>query len=197
MPLNENLTMLDDAITGGAEVNLTEKYWFAMSAPYCKELEAKQFLDRLGIENFVPMQWQVVAHKNGKKSRELVPAIHNLIFARTTRPIIQEVKTGIKFLQYRTQPENGKNVPIIVPDVEMYRFIAVTDTCDKELVFIRPEEIDLRKGTRVRVHGGLFDGVEGVFVKVAGRRNRRVVVSIDHVIAVTAEISPDLIEILP
>lgn len=188
--------MLDDAYIREGEGEQTEKNWFAMSAPYCKELEAKQFLDRLGIENFVPMQWQVVTHRNGKKSRDLVPAIHNLIFVRTTRPIIQKVKTGVKFLQYRTQPENGKNVPIIVPDDEMYRFIAVTDTFDKQLVFMRPDEIDLRKGTRVRVHGGIFDGVEGVFVKVAGRRNRRVVVSIDQVIAVTAEISPDLIEVL-
>ena len=68
----------------------------------------------------------------------------------------------------------------------------------KELLFLRPDELQAEKGTRVRIHGGTFDGTEGVLVKIRGKRNRRVVVEIEGVTSVVlAEISPDLIEILP
>ena len=53
--------------------------WFAMRAPFCKELEAKRLLDKQAIENFVPMCYKVF-EKNNKKRKELVPAVHNLIF---------------------------------------------------------------------------------------------------------------------
>lgn len=165
-----------------------------MSAPYCRELVAKKFLDQRGVECFVPMQWRVTTDKNGRKSKELKPVVHNLIFARTTRSAIQELKTGVDFLQYRTIPENGRNIPIVVPDKQMYQFIAATDTHDKKLSFCLPDEIDFEKGVRVRLLGGVFDGLEGVFVKVKGKRNRRVVISIDNVLALTIEVSPDLIE---
>lgn len=55
----------------------------------------------------------------------------------------------------------------------------------------------MKKGTRVRVCGGEFEGQEGIFVKVKGARDRRVVISIQGVIAVAiAAIHPDLIEVL-
>lgn len=73
----------------------------------------------------------------------------------------------------------------------------VCRTNDEHLIYLKPEEINLSKGTRVRILGGIFNGVEGIFVKVKGKRNRRVVVLIDHVSAIAvSEVSPDLIEII-
>ena len=47
----------------------------------------------------------------------------------------------------------------------------------------------------MRITGGPFEGQEGVFVKVKGARDRRVVVQIQGVIAVAmATVNPDLIE---
>ena len=42
--------------------------WFAMRAPFCKELEAKRLLDKQAIENFVPMCYKVF-EKNNKKRK--------------------------------------------------------------------------------------------------------------------------------
>lgn len=171
--------------------------WFAMSSPFNRELKAKQLLDERGIENFIPMHYQVLQKKDGKKSRELVPSIHNLIFVRTTRRIIQEVKSQIPFLQYITWSEQGKNLPIVVPDKQMQQFIAISNTHNEQLVYLKPEEINLSKGTLVRILGGAFDGVEGTFIKVKGIRSKRVVVAIPGITAVaTTEIEPDLIEII-
>ena len=94
-----------------------------------------------------------------------MPAVHNFIFVRTTRRIIRETKRTVLFLQYITMPDAGKNSPIIVPDIQMQQFISVSRLHNERLIYLTPEEINLAKGTRVRVLGGPFDGVEGVFVK--------------------------------
>lgn len=58
------------------------------------------------------------------------------------------------------------------------------------------KELDLQKGSRVRIHGGKLNGVTGVFMQVQGKRNRRVVVLLEGVMAVAAEVHPDLIEVI-
>lgn len=178
--------------------NNPEIVWFAMSAPYRRELKAKDFLEARGIECFVPMTKVAVERAGGVKKRETVPAIHNLIFVHTTQESIKELKRGNELLQYRTLPRDGKNVPVIVPEKEMQQFIAVTQARMDEICYLKPEEINLEKGTKVRLHGGSFDGIEGIFVKVKGKRNRRVVVMIEGIaaVAINTEISPDLIEVL-
>ena len=96
-----------------------------------------------------------------------------------------------------TQRSDGKNHPIVVRDEEMQRFMEVTRTYDEQLLFFKTEELDLAKGTKVRIHGGPFDGVEGTFMKVKGKRNRRVVIAIQNVIAVAmAYVEPDFIEVI-
>ena len=58
-------------------------------------------------------------------------------------------------------------------------------------------ELNLSKGTRVRITGGDFAGQEGIFLKVKGARDRRVVIEIQGVIALAmATIHPDLIEVI-
>ena len=171
--------------------------WFAMSAPYRRELKAKERLEGMGIESFVPMT-KAIVERRGIKRRETVPAIHNLIFVHTTKNIIKQAKQGIEYLQYRTKPCNGKNTPITVPDREMEQFITITNARMEEITYLQPDEIDIKKGTRVRIHGGTFNGTEGIFVKIKGKRNRRVVVLIEGLaaVAINAELSPDIIEIL-
>ena len=171
--------------------------WFAMSAPYRRELIAKEFLDKKGIECFVPMKETLVEKRDGTKRRKISPAIHNLIFVHTTKETIKAVKQGVNFLQYHTRPVGGRNIPITVPDRQMEQFIAVTKDGNEDITYLRPDEVNIAKGTKVRVHGGVFDGTEGYFVKIQGKRNRRVVMLIEGITAVAlTEISTDFIEVL-
>lgn len=175
----------------------TDIVWFAMSAPYRRELIAKEYLERKEVECFVPMKEALVERRNGIKRRQMVPAIHNLIFVHTSKERIKILKQGVNFLQYHTRPQNGKNVPIIVPDAQMQQFITVTCAKNESITYLRPEEVDIKKGTKVRVHGGAFDGTEGHFVKVQGKRSRRVVMLIEGIAAVAlTEISTDFIEVI-
>lgn len=171
--------------------------WFAMSAPYRKELEAKDLLARNNIESFIPMRYCLVEMSGSRKERRLVPAIHNLIFAHSTRKLIQMVKTGYPYLQYKILRENGQNNPIVVPDKQMDQFISVCNTFNNDLIYLKPEEVNLTKGTPVRIIGGTFDGREGIFVKVKGARKKRVVVSLPGLASVAmAEISSDYIRVI-
>ena len=182
---------------GMMEVAENTVCWFAMSAPYQKELEAQRLLERASIESFVPMCYKVMA-RNGKKHRAWLPAVSNLIFVRTTKPLIQETKRHIPFLQYLTRPESGRNIPIIVPDDQMTQFIAVCRSREEKLVYLTGDEVSrLGKGTPVRILGGVFDGVKGSFVRMKGCRSKRVVVQVQGIVAVVlAEVQPDLIEVI-
>lgn len=171
------------------------KLWFAMRVTYHREMLVKKLLDDEGIENFIPMYYQPV--KGKQKKGKIVPVIYGLIFVHATFSDIQYLKKerGIEYLQYIIDSRSREK--IIVPEDQMRRFIAVVGTYHESLLYFQPNELNLKKGTRVRVCGGEFEGQEGIFVKVKGARDRRVVISIQGVIAVAiAAIHPDLIEVL-
>ena len=128
---------------------------------------------------------------------ELLPAVNNLIFVHSKLDIIKDVKKEILNLQYLVNKVNGQSLPIIVRDSEMQQFIRVVENYEEEVNYFCPEEINISKGTRVRIIGGSFDGVEGVFMKVKGKRSKRVVVMLDKLLAVVmAEVESDLIEVI-
>ena len=136
-----------------------------------------------------------IREKNGCKKRELVPVIRDLIFVRAVQLELQRVKDRNPYLQYMIDIRNGQKT--IVPDEQMRQFIAVAGTYDEHLIFFNPDEVNLRKGAKVRIIGGDFEGYEGVFIKVKGARDRRVVISLQGIIAMAmATISPDLIEVI-
>jgi transcription antitermination factor NusG len=77
--------------------------------------------------------------------------------------------------------EGVMNVPQYVPDKQMTDFIKVVRTMGFKPV---DPDIDLRKGDRVRVLTGPFEGVEGVYVRMPNRHEKRVVIKIEGVAAV-------------
>lgn len=85
---------------------------------------------------------------------------------------------------------------ITVPNDQMDSFIQIASLHEKDTVYYKPDEIDIRKGTRVCIHGGKLDGVKGVFMRVKGKRNRRVVVMLEGIMGISAEVHPDLIEVI-
>ena len=158
--------------------------WYAMSATYHRELRAQSLLDAQSVDSFIPMRQVLCAATARHPARaQLVPVVHNLIFVRTTPAVIRQAKQGIPFLQYLTWKHDGRRHPIVVPDREMERFMAVCNTLDGHLRYFKPDDVSLDSGTQVRIVGGLFDGQEGVLVRVKGCRSKRVVVMVQGVIA--------------
>jgi transcription antitermination factor NusG len=161
-----------------------------MRVTYRRELKAKEELKERGIESFVPLRYTIKINGKGHK-KVLAPIVSSLIFVHAQQNVIQETKRSMPYLQYITNKAHDK---IVVPDAQMDHFIAACGTYNESLMFFDPSEINLTKGTRVRVIGGDFEGYEGIFVKVKGARDRRVVIAIQGIIAVAmATIHPDLI----
>lgn len=171
-----------------------EKVWFAMRATYRRELLAQRRLEGRSIESFIPMRYEI-GMKERRRTVKATPAVRNLIFVHTTRSEMQRAKADIPCLQYMTTPGGG-NV-LIVPDEQMRRFIAITAASTPDSLYLSPDQVNLAKGTRVRIRGGALDGQQGVFVKVKGARDRRIVVAIEGVVAVAfAAVHPARVEIL-
>lgn len=169
--------------------------WYAMRVTYRRELVVKEYLDKLHVQNFIPMQYRFFI-KGKQKKRELVPVVHNLIFVYATLSQIQCIKKELPCFQYMMDSRTGQK--IIVPEKQMQLFIAVSGTYNEQLLYFKPEELNLAKGTGVRICGGEFEGQEGIYLKVKGARDRRVVIVVQGVVAVAmVTIHPDLIRVIP
>ena len=167
--------------------------WFAIRVSYSRELALKAILDAEKIENFIPMRYEYVI-KSGKRVRRLLPAIHNLVFVHSTRKRIDALKDElessmpIRFIMNREFCR-----PVVIPDAQMRSCILVAGSHEEAILYVEPAELHLAKGQKVRITGGVFEGVIGEFVRI--RHDRRVVVNIEGVMAVaTTFISPSLVE---
>ena len=161
--------------------NDTQKQWFAMRATFNRNMLAKREFDALGITTYVPMRG-VRSRKKGSHAIEMEPVVRNLIFVQAQGAELQRVKQTMPYLQYMISRADGSK--IVVPEVQMNNFIAVSSTCDERLRYFSPEELNLSRGTRVRITDGDFAGMEGTFMRVTGSRDRRVVISLPGVVSV-------------
>lgn len=169
--------------------------WFALRVDFRRETIVKKYFDSIRIENFLPMQYKEVVVR-GHKIRKLMPLVHNLIFARTTKQQLDTIKATtvypIRYLMFR---EGTKSSPIVVPEEQMQNFIRVAGSYDDQLLYLSPEQVPLTVGDRVRILSGPFAGAEGIYVRLKGTRARRVVVHLPGIMAVaTATVPPSMIE---
>ena len=194
--------------TEGGEGRDTErcgdpKIWFPMRVTYQREMKVKAELDRLGIECFVPMTYRVVESRNDgitdkrkhgetELLRELVPAINNLIFVRSTQERISglkrsnEVLEPLRYMMDHTAEE--AHVIMTVPDRQMENFMRVASRTDDSVMFLDEETVVGKEGKRVEIMGGAFEGVEGVIRRV--KRCKRVVVELEGVASVAIAFVP-------
>ena len=171
------------------------KMWFPMRVTYQREMKVKAELDRLGIENFVPMRYKVVERQNDGDTelrRVLVPAINNLIFVRSTQEQLSELKRRnevlepLRYMMDRTA--SLEHAIMTVADREMENFMRVASRTDDSVMYLDDDTIVGKEGKRVEIMGGAFEGVTGVIRRV--KRCKRVVVEIEGVASVAIAYVP-------
>ena len=172
--------------------------WYVLRVTYQRELIAKKRLDELKIESFVPTRQVKSKLCNGRVVMQRRALVHNYIFIHSDRATIDDVKQfELPYLRYVMHNKDNVRQMMTVPEEQIHNFMLITGTEDERLMLLQPESVDIALGTRVRITGGLFAGAEGVLIKVAGARDRRVVVKIDGVAAVaTPKIEKELLEII-
>ena len=166
--------------------------WYPMRVTYGREMKVKAELDRLGIENFVPMTYKLICTEGEDPRRELVPAINNLIFVHSTQERISGLKRAnevLEPLRYMMDHTAEKaHVIMTVPDREMENFMRVATMTDDSVMFLDEKSIVGKEGKRVKIIGGVFEGVEGVIRRV--KRCKRVVVELEGVASVAIAFVP-------
>ena len=171
--------------------------WYIMHS-YKNEARAEKMLaDNGEIEYFIPKE-PVIRIRHGEKRIEMVPVITSLIFLHASQKDIVNFKKNIyNDLQFMAcKGQDGIVRYLTVRDKEMANFLLMYNQSDKKITYMRPEEINITKGQRVKIHGGAMDTMEGLFVKVAHKRSRQIVVIIPDVFAASVEVEPQFIEVL-
>lgn len=175
-----------------------EVKWYAVGcmSPQ-KELRVRDDARKWGLEAFVPLVYQVKTHK-GQKYRALVPALPGLMFIKGTEIEVKEYMNGSHFPVYmRKSTFTNKEEFLTIPNHAMENFIAVTEKNEEHITYFRPEEISLQAGDRIIVKGGLYDGHEGIIMRIKGKRNKHLVVQIPGVLIAAVELKPELVHIPP
>ena len=233
------------------------KTWFPMRVTYQREMKVKAELDRLGIENFVPMRYRIVELRRETNTnltvgtnmrelrretntnltdgtnmrelrretntnltdgtnmrdhgdertqmtrikriygttelrRELVPAISNLIFVRSTQERVSELKMSnevLEPLRYMIDHTASREHSIMtVSDRDMANFMRVASVTDDSVMFLDNETVVGKEGKRVEIMGGAFEGVTGVIRRV--KHCKRVVVELEGIASVAIAYVP-------
>ena len=158
--------------------------WYVLRVTYQREIAASKVLEEMQVEHYVPtVRKRIYNDKGVSIGWKTEPLVHNYIFVRDTYNNLLAVKQGkldyLRFMMAK-DPVTGESVPQYVPDKQMDDFIKVVRTMGSKPV---DPDIDLRKGDKVRVLVGPFEGVEGIFVRMPNRHEKRVVVKIEGVAA--------------
>ena len=169
-------------------MNIIEKNalaWYVLRVTYQREIAASKVLEELQVEHYVPTVRTRIRNEKGVAiGWKVEPLVHNYIFVNASYNRIMEIKQGkldyLRFIMAKNDV-TGEMEPQYVPDKQMADFIKVVRTMGSKPV---DPDIDLRKGDRVRVLTGPFEGVEGVYVRMPNRHEKRVVIKIEGVAAV-------------
>ena len=165
-----------------------------LKRPNAKLPAYKQLSDE-HLEVFTPMQWRLKL-KNGKRIREEVPFMQDLLFIHDTREVLDLFVRKIPTLQYRYQKGGGYCQPMMVADLDMERFIRAVRGSENPKYYL-PEEIsDTMYGRMIRIIGGPFEGYEGRLLTTRGSKVKRLLVELPNFFSVGVEVNPDLIEII-
>ena len=196
--------------------------WYALKIFFNKVFEIEEMLERMEVETYLPvlkkelkgqerMQAARRLDQNPEKSDrrylrygplifQREPILSSLIFVHTDAQTIVKVGEELKGdpeinnpkgFVYRTA--DWKQY-CIIPDHQMRIFRMVVESGAEGLEFFADDDITrFRQGDRVRVKEGPLRGAEGYIRRI--HKNRRLLVSIDGVIAVaTSYIPPENLE---
>ena len=131
-------------------------------------------------------------HGETELLRELVPAINNLIFVRSTQERISELKMSnevlepLRYMMDRTA--SREHAIMTVGDQEMENFMRVASRTGDSVMFLDEESVVGKVGKRVEIMGGPFEGVTGVIRRV--KRCKRVVVELEGIASVAIAFVP-------
>lgn len=176
--------------------NNIEKWYVLGCLSVHREEKVRDALRKAGFRSHVPMKYEVKTVRR-QQQRTMVPAISGLIFARGAKDkLLEFINHQCRESVYiRKSTFSNKKDYLTVGDTVMEQFIELTNSRQENIVFFKPEELNLTPGEVIRIKGGIYDGYEGTVLRLKGKRKKHIVVQIPGVIIAAVEIEPELIEL--
>jgi len=159
------------------------------------KLPAYKLLANEHFEVFTPMKEQFSV-RSGKRLREKVPVIQNLLFVHDTKDSIDPIVEKVPTIQYRFTKGGGYKNPMIVADGDMERFIHAVKVSKNPKYFLPGELTSAMCGRNIRIVGGPLDGYEGKLLTIRGSKTKRLLVELPDFFSVGVEINPEYIRLL-
>ncbi len=161
-----------------------------MGIATCRDIKA-----RYGVECFVTGKRKHYQECFGRIVRVNRFAIHSYVFVRADKSTFSQITRDIVKIVPVLRVCEDVAEPLTVPDKVMTDFIRVAEFLGKEVDYFDPNKLDFKRSYRVRVTGGPLEGIEGIFLQIGGRHEKRVVIPVENLIAVaTGSISYTLVE---
>lgn len=173
------------------------KLWYVMrdlKRPNAKHPAYKQ-LEEQGFEVFIPMKW-ILTVREGKRTREKVPVIQDLLFVHTTRDDLDPIVEKTSTLQYRYVRGDAFRNPMTVREADMERFMCAVNMSDNVEYYLPNELTPGMSGRIVRIVGGSLNGYEGKLLTVRGSKTKRLLVELPGFFSAGVKVEPEYIQLL-
>lgn len=165
-----------------------EEHWYALKVFYNRVFDVERLLAQDGVKTYIPLR-SIETTVGGRTICRREPAVSSLMFVRQAErsvlELMQRVRPTTPLMVYF---DRDTKKPAVIPDQEMNAFMLVTSIDDPGLEYLGEVPAEFRQGDRVRVTEGVFKGAEGYIKRIKG--NRRLVVSIEGVVAVATTYIP-------
>ncbi|MFI3306600.1 MAG: UpxY family transcription antiterminator [Rikenellaceae bacterium] len=189
------------SLSRSQEIEESESHkWFVMAPIYYQEHKIKSYLDLKKIRCYLPTKLDVKS-RNGKKQIVQVPTVSSLLFVYSTESELKKICQEQPYLYYKYDKTDGGSRKMVIQKKQMEDFIRVSNFDHREVVYFDPKQVklNLKRGVPVRLHCSdpAYDGVEGIYTKVEGKRDKQLVISLNGLYALSMKIEKiDVIEML-
>lgn len=147
------------------------RVWHALQTWHCREQQVESYLQSHGLSPFLPRLYKERVSLEGVRTRELVPAVHNLLFLRKEWHDGSYLSRIVSSCPYplRVLCRSGSCDYYEIPDSQMSEFRAVCDPSYSGTLYTAREFAEARPGQPVRVVYGSFKGLTGKLVRYKNR----------------------------
>lgn len=140
------------------------QYWVAAFVQIRSEKAVGKKLDGLGIENYVPSQWEYHQWSDRKKKVERV-VIPMIVFIHTDKAIMKQLATYSFINKVLTYP--GQRPPAIIPDEQIESLKFMLKQSDSQ---IEMHDQVFKTGEMVRIMRGPLKDLEGELCRVQAEK---------------------------
>ena len=139
------------------------KRWYVAHVRIHHEKKVAEYLGKMGIETFVPVQQEIHQWSDRRKLVESV-LLPMMVFVHADPSERKEVLSFSTVSRYMVM--RGESNPAVIPDEQMARFRFMLDYSDEAVCM---NDSPLARGEKVRVIKGPLSGLVGELVTVGGR----------------------------